>query len=78
MMSKYGPLPEGWREHYDPGAGRHFFWCTKTDKVSWFPPGHPKAKVTFFSYIDYMIDNSDKLVTDRNMYLKRASKLRVP
>ena len=50
MMSKYGPLPEGWREHYDPGAGRHFFWCTKTDKVSWFPPGHPKAKVNFFSY----------------------------
>jgi len=44
MMTKYGPLPEGWREHYDPGAGRHFFWCTKTDKVSWFPPGHPKAK----------------------------------
>ena len=44
MMNKYGTLPEGWREHYDPGVGRHFFWCTKTDKVSWFPPGHPKAK----------------------------------
>ena len=44
-MNKYGTLPEGWREHYDPGVGRHFFWCTKTDKVSWFPPGHPKAKV---------------------------------
>ena len=31
---------------YDPGTGRHFFWCQRTDKVSWMPPGHPKAKIT--------------------------------
>jgi polyglutamine-binding protein 1 len=44
MMTRYGPLPEGWKEHYDPGTGRHYFWCTRTDRVSWLPPGHPKAK----------------------------------
>ena len=37
------PLPEGWQEIYDPGTGRHFYWCLETDRVSWFPPGHPKA-----------------------------------
>merc|ERR1712072_1123922 len=46
MMQKYMPLPDGWREMYDPGVGRHYYWCTKTDKVSWLPPGHPKAKIT--------------------------------
>jgi len=29
MMAKYGPLPEGWKEMYDPGVGRHYFWCTR-------------------------------------------------
>lgn len=47
MLAKYAnPLPEGWKEMYDPGTGRHFYWCTRTDRVSWLPPGHPKAKVT--------------------------------
>ncbi len=31
MMRKYGPLPEGWKEHYDPGTGRHYFWFVKND-----------------------------------------------
>jgi hypothetical protein len=22
---------------------RHYYWCIESDKVSWFPPGHPKA-----------------------------------
>ena len=46
MIEKYYPLPDGWREMYDAGVGRHYYWCTKTDKVSWLPPGHPKAKIT--------------------------------
>jgi len=46
MVEKYHPLPDGWREMYDAGTGRHYYWCTKTDKVSWFPPGHPKSKPT--------------------------------
>jgi len=46
MMKKYGPLPEGWKEQYDPGTGRHYYWCTRSNRVSWLPPGHPKAKVT--------------------------------
>jgi len=46
MMAKYGPLPEGWREQYDPGTGRHYYWCMRTDRVAWLPPGHPKAKLT--------------------------------
>ena len=46
MMKKYGPLPDGWQEKYDPGTGRHYYWCPRSDRVSWLPPGHPKAKVT--------------------------------
>ena len=46
MIQKYYPLPDGWREMYDAGLGRHYYWCTKSDKVSWLPPGHPKAKIT--------------------------------
>ena len=46
MMERYSPLPDGWREMYDCGLGRHYYWCTKTDKVSWLPPGHPKANIT--------------------------------
>jgi len=46
MLEKYAnPLPDGWKEMYDPGTGRHFYWCTRTNRVSWLPPGHPKAKV---------------------------------
>merc|ERR1719192_1505383 len=22
---------------------RHYYWDTRTDKVSWLPPGHPKS-----------------------------------
>eukprot|EP00088_Acartia_fossae_P067710 TRINITY_DN8479_c0_g1_i1.p1 TRINITY_DN8479_c0_g1~~TRINITY_DN8479_c0_g1_i1.p1 ORF type:complete len:327 (-),score=89.10 TRINITY_DN8479_c0_g1_i1:3-983(-) len=44
MVEKYHPLPDGWREMYDAGTGRHYYWCTKTDKVSWLPPGHPRAQ----------------------------------
>lgn len=46
MIDKFHPLPDGWREMYDPGTARHYYWCTKTDKVSWLPPGHPRAKAT--------------------------------
>jgi len=46
MIEKYYPLPDGWREMYDAGVGRHFYWCTKTDQVSWLPPGHPKGTIT--------------------------------
>ena len=46
MMDRYGPLPDGWKEQYDPGTGRHYYWCTRTDRVSWLPPGHPKAQIT--------------------------------
>ena len=46
MTGKYcDPLPDDWKEHFDPGTGRHFYWCTRTDKVSWLPPGHPKFKL---------------------------------
>ena len=29
-VEKYGPLPEDWQEKWDPGSGRHFYWCTRT------------------------------------------------
>ena len=24
-------------------SSRHYYWCIESDKVSWFPPGNPKA-----------------------------------
>ncbi|XP_076363260.1 poly-glutamine tract binding protein 1 [Tachypleus tridentatus] len=45
MLKKY-PLPKGWEEVYDPGVGRHYYWNTITDEVSWLSPSHPKAKVS--------------------------------
>nr|CAG4635614.1 EOG090X0A6P [Artemia franciscana] len=41
MLSQY-PVPEGWKDVYDPGCKRHYYWCMASDEVSWFPPGHPK------------------------------------
>jgi len=72
MLTKYAsPLPEGWKEKYDPGTGRHYYWCTRTDRVSWLPPGHPKAKVTEpASHVREMLqgqlhnDNEDDLDED--------------
>lgn len=46
VMKTFGPLPDEWEEQYDPGSGRHFFWNRRTDRVSWLPPGHPKARIT--------------------------------
>ena len=43
MIERFYPLPDGWREMYDSGLGRHYYWDTRTDKVSWLPPGHPKS-----------------------------------
>ncbi|KAF4527528.1 hypothetical protein B566_EDAN015628 [Ephemera danica] len=45
MLNKY-PLPEHWREEYDPGTGRFFYWDQQTNMVSWLPPMHPKAQVS--------------------------------
>jgi len=45
MIERFYPLPDGWREMYDCGLGRHYYWDTRTDKVSWLPPGHPKSVV---------------------------------
>lgn len=44
LVELFYPLPDGWREMYDCGVGRHYYWNTKTDKVSWLPPGHPKSQ----------------------------------
>lgn len=45
MMKKY-PLPNGWKEVYDAGVGRHYYWRMGTEDVTWLPPTHPRAKVT--------------------------------
>ncbi|XP_008482072.1 polyglutamine-binding protein 1 [Diaphorina citri] len=45
ILAKY-PLPDGWKEVYDPGYGRHYYWDTESDSVSWLPPNHPKAIIT--------------------------------
>ncbi|KAK0394616.1 hypothetical protein QR680_000837 [Steinernema hermaphroditum] len=42
-MLRLYPLPEGWKEVYDPGCARHYYWCPKTDDVCWLSPRHPRA-----------------------------------
>ncbi|MFH4973862.1 hypothetical protein AB6A40_000571 [Gnathostoma spinigerum] len=44
ILAKY-PLPAGWKEVYEPGCARHYYWCPKTDEVSWLPPRHPLAVI---------------------------------
>ncbi|VDK89304.1 unnamed protein product [Onchocerca ochengi] len=44
ILKKY-PLPNGWKEVYDPGCTRHYYWCPRTDEVSWLPPRHPLAVI---------------------------------
>jgi hypothetical protein len=29
MIEKFHPLPDGWREMYDAGTGRHYYWSVK-------------------------------------------------
>ncbi|UYV70895.1 PQBP1 [Cordylochernes scorpioides] len=45
MLKKY-PLPDGWKELYDPGTGRHYYWKIATDEVCWLSPSHPRAQVS--------------------------------
>uniref|UniRef100_A0A0N5ARX4 WW domain-containing protein n=1 Tax=Syphacia muris TaxID=451379 RepID=A0A0N5ARX4_9BILA len=44
VLKKY-PLPPGWKEVYDAGCARHYYWCPRTDEVSWLPPRHPLAVI---------------------------------
>ncbi|KAI6242142.1 WW domain-containing protein [Aphelenchoides fujianensis] len=45
MLHRY-PLPEGWREVYDAGIRRHYYWDPATDNVCWLSPKHPLAHIT--------------------------------
>ncbi|XP_054165390.1 polyglutamine-binding protein 1-like [Oppia nitens] len=45
LVKRY-PLPEGWQEVYDPGVKCFYYWKISTDEVSWFPPHHPKARIS--------------------------------
>uniref|UniRef100_A0AC34GDZ5 WW domain-containing protein n=1 Tax=Panagrolaimus sp. ES5 TaxID=591445 RepID=A0AC34GDZ5_9BILA len=40
------PLAENWKEIYDAGVRRYYYWNFYTDEVSWFPPKHPRAIIT--------------------------------
>ncbi|KAE9547502.1 hypothetical protein FO519_009287 [Halicephalobus sp. NKZ332] len=44
-LRKY-PLPDNWKEVYDQGIRRYYYWNFYTDEVSWFPPRHPRAVIT--------------------------------
>ncbi|CAD5121536.1 DgyrCDS10038 [Dimorphilus gyrociliatus] len=46
-MLKRHPIPPGWVEVADPDTGRYYYWNTGNDKVSWFPPTHPKCRMSF-------------------------------
>ncbi|KAH7730989.1 hypothetical protein AAVH_02043 [Aphelenchoides avenae] len=45
-MLKRFPLPQGWKEVYDAGVRRHYYWCPATDEVCWVSPRHPKAVIS--------------------------------
>ncbi|CAD5227090.1 unnamed protein product [Bursaphelenchus xylophilus] len=45
MLNKY-PLPEGWKEVYDGGIGRHYYWNPSNDDVCWLSPRHPCANIS--------------------------------
>jgi len=45
-MLRLYPLPTSWKEIYDPGLGRYYYWNVDTDEVCWLSPTHPKAKIT--------------------------------
>uniref|UniRef100_A0A069DRZ6 Polyglutamine-binding protein 1 n=1 Tax=Panstrongylus megistus TaxID=65343 RepID=A0A069DRZ6_9HEMI len=45
LLAKY-PLPNNWKEVYDPGTGKHYYWEMSSDMVSWLPPAHPKANIS--------------------------------
>ncbi|CAH0382322.1 unnamed protein product [Bemisia tabaci] len=45
LLEKY-PLPSNWREIFDPGVGKFYYWDYDTDNVSWLPPLHPKAVIS--------------------------------
>ena len=40
------PLAENWKEIYDPGVRRFYYWNFYTDEVAWFPPKHPRAIIS--------------------------------
>ncbi|GAB6023361.1 hypothetical protein CHUAL_008158 [Chamberlinius hualienensis] len=46
-MLKKNPLPKRWEEIYDNGTGRYYYWNSSTDEVSWFPPSHHRANISF-------------------------------
>lgn len=45
-MLKQHPIPSGWKEVYDAGVRRHYYWCQATDEVCWLSPRHPKAVIS--------------------------------
>jgi hypothetical protein len=38
MIEKFHPLPDGWREMYDAGTGRHYYWSVKYLLSSFLDP----------------------------------------
>ncbi|XP_074601651.1 poly-glutamine tract binding protein 1 [Brevipalpus obovatus] len=45
LLKKY-PLPTNWIKVWEPGTARYYFWDMDRDEVSWYPPGHPKFKLS--------------------------------
>ncbi|XP_033149016.1 uncharacterized protein LOC117134677 [Drosophila busckii] len=45
LARKYPPGPD-WKEAYDYGCGSYYFYNSNTQKVSWLPPSHPKARIS--------------------------------
>ncbi|EDO31798.1 predicted protein, partial [Nematostella vectensis] len=40
------PLPPNWYFIPDPAGGRHYYWNTSTNQVSWLHPMDPAAEIT--------------------------------
>lgn len=64
MLSKY-PLPDDWLEVADPMTSRYYYWHIDSEEVSWFPPNHPRSKITFSA------DRSNESISGTKSHLNR-------
>lgn len=65
-MLKKHPIPPGWVEVADPDTSRYYYWNTGNDKVSWFPPTHPKCKMTYSDKKDLEVKKVEESDSDEH------------
>lgn len=64
LLRRY-PVPAGWCEVGDPETGRFYYWNVETDEVSWLPPQHPRAIVTFSAEKRMELVAAEPMITEQ-------------